>query len=54
MLPYITLSVIFVGNGVLEEVNSPVGVGRLWLFAEEKNVAAQPHPLTDQVQTWIF
>ena len=47
-------SVIFVGNGVSEEVNSPIGVGNLWLFAEEKNVAAQPHPPTNQVQTCIF
>ena len=29
-----SLSVIFVGNGVSEEVNSPLGVGNLWLFAE--------------------
>ena len=28
-LLYITLSVIFVGNGVSEEVNSPLGVGNL-------------------------
>ena len=48
------LSVIFVSNGVSEEVNSPLGMGNLWLFAEEKNVAAQPHPPTNQVQTCIF
>ena len=50
------MSVIFVGNGVSEEVNSPLGVGNLWLFAEEKNVAAQPQPHlpTSQVQTCIF
>ena len=47
-------SVIFVGNVVSEEGNSPIGVGNLWLFAEEKNVAAQPHPPTNQVQTCIF
>ena len=47
-------SVVFVGNGVSEEVNLPIGVGNLWLFAEEKNVAAQPHPPTNQVQTCIF
>ena len=29
-------------------------MGNLWLFAEEKNVAAQPHPPTNQVQTCIF
>ena len=28
-LPSITLSVVFVGNGVSEEVNSPLGVGNL-------------------------
>ena len=51
-----SLSVIFVGNGVSEEVNSPLGVGNLWLFAEErkKNFAAQPHPPANQVQTCIF
>ena len=48
------MSVIFVDNGVSEEVNSFLGVGNLWLFAEEKNVAAQPHPPTNQVQTCIF
>ena len=29
-------------------------MGNLWLFAEEKNVAAQLHPPTNQVQTCIF
>ena len=50
----ITLSVIFVGNGVSEEVDWPLGVGNLLLFAEEKNVAAQPHPPSNQVQTCTF
>ena len=48
------MSVSLVGNGVSEEVTSPLGVGNLWLFAEEKNVAAQPPPPTNQVQTHIF
>ena len=48
------MSVISVGNGVSEEVNSALGVGNLWLFAEEKNVAAQPHSPTNQVQTSIL
>ena len=29
-------------------------MGNLWLFAEKKKVAAQPHPPTNQVQTCIF
>ena len=43
-------------NTISEDVNSPLGVGNLWLFPEEKNVAAQPHPWppTNQVQTCIF
>ena len=48
------MSVIFVDNGVSEEVNSPLGVSNLRLFAKEKNVAAQPHPPTNQEQTCIF
>ena len=50
------LSVIFVGNGVSEEVNSPHGVGNLWLFAEEKNVANQSSANMDFSNTlrWNF
>ena len=43
-----TLRVIFVGNGVSEEVNLPLGVGNLWLFAEERKKFCCTATLTNQ------